>query len=813
MPNLGFSTSASAFGADIWKNNEATTTGINGSRGAIDRSAIDSIDNAPSIVSLSNLGGLTDSLTENFHGLPLARTNGHHSNRVAHQADTHFANLLSEMALDPSSFFPSLNGSSLSNGGGNTNGGVAPIAGLFNIQQSAPLPLPATSIGNELGHPLAADVALIGTPPNLRFCTCEERPVALYHCRDCDDYLCEPCKDAHKRVKLTRDHSVLAYNNAAPVAVGQSQPQSGIIRQTNAATPPTPPINNNNNHSRISMSAITPTITDVSVQPSNGCGVPSLLRENSMNGGFNSQLPAALNGGNAILFGILPLPGNGQLNLNNLNRLNITFDGHSIGNGTPNARNGCPEPSQIRSTSAAGRDYAEIMQNGPLFSFGSEGSGDGQLCRPWGIVIDKRYRVVVADRSNNRIQIFNKDGKYLTKFGTSGNAKGQFNRPAGVCVNSHNHIIVADKDNHRIQVFTENGEFILEFGCRGRQNSHFNYPWGVATNQFNHIAVTDTRNHRIQIFDASGQFLRKVGYEHNYFFKNLDSPRGIVFTRDDNVMVTDFNNHRVAILPKIGYPNELKVFGSEGTDGGQFMRPQGMTIDHMGNILVCDSKNNRIQVFTPDEYRCIAVFGQSSQVVDVTNLAALAISAPNSAKSSSIGSMNGHSSAHPLIAQFSEPPPPLPGSLPRSINGGSSASPPNTPPNAFGGHYDLPSPFHNGTTISPLQQQQTPISPPSLFSLNANHGGNISMSSPSTILSATTTTTSLGSSQGTHGSLSLASYGPGGLLPSSKTAFLNNLNGVPNLDPPLLDRPTDLAIAPDGRVYVVDFGHSCIRVF
>ena len=77
---------------------------------------------------------------------------------------------------------------------------------------------------------------------------------ALHHCRDCDDYLCEPCKDAHKRVKLTRDHSVLAYTNTAPTAIGQSQPQqSGIIRQNNAATPPTPPINNNNNHSRISM--------------------------------------------------------------------------------------------------------------------------------------------------------------------------------------------------------------------------------------------------------------------------------------------------------------------------------------------------------------------------------------------------------------------------------------------------------------------------------------------------------------------------------------------------------------------------------
>ena len=43
--------------------------------------------------------------------------------------------------------------------------------------QNAPPPPPATSIGNELDHPLAADVALIGTLPNIRFCTCEERPV------------------------------------------------------------------------------------------------------------------------------------------------------------------------------------------------------------------------------------------------------------------------------------------------------------------------------------------------------------------------------------------------------------------------------------------------------------------------------------------------------------------------------------------------------------------------------------------------------------------------------------------------------------
>lgn len=30
---------------------------------------------------------------------------------------------------------------------------------------------------------------------------------------------------------------------------------------------------------------------------------------------------------------------------------------------------------------------------------------------------------------------------------------------------------------------------------------------------------------------------------------------------------------------------------------------------------------------------------------------------------------------------------------------------------------------------------------------------------------------------------------------------------------PVLDRPTDLCVSPDGLIYVVDFGASCVRVF
>lgn len=81
-----------------------------------------------------------------------------------------------------------------------------------------------------------------------------------------------------------------------------------------------------------------------------------------------------------------------------------------------------------------------------------EGEADGQLCRPWGVCCDKTGRIIVADRSNNRIQIFNPNGSFSHKFGSHGIEAGQFDRPAGVTVDPNDRLIVADKDNHRIQV-------------------------------------------------------------------------------------------------------------------------------------------------------------------------------------------------------------------------------------------------------------------------------------------------------------------------------------------------------------------------
>lgn len=54
----------------------------------------------------------------------------------------------------------------------------------------------------------------------------------------------------------------------------------------------------------------------------------------------------------------------------------------------------------------------------PSCVFGREGEGEGELCRPWGVACDKEGHIVVADRSNNRIQVFKPDGTFRHKFGS-----------------------------------------------------------------------------------------------------------------------------------------------------------------------------------------------------------------------------------------------------------------------------------------------------------------------------------------------------------------------------------------------------------
>ncbi len=63
--------------------------------------------------------------------------------------------------------------------------------------------------------------------------------------------------------------------------------------------------------------------------------------------------------------------------------------------------------------------------------------------------------IVVSDSGNRRIQVFDKDGKFVTKMGASGSLEGYFDSLYGVAYNPvTKQLIVADQGNNRLQLFS-----------------------------------------------------------------------------------------------------------------------------------------------------------------------------------------------------------------------------------------------------------------------------------------------------------------------------------------------------------------------
>ena len=231
---------------------------------------------------------------------------------------------------------------------------------------------------------------------------------------------------------------------------------------------------------------------------------------------------------------------------------------------------------------------------------------------------NNEYLMAVADRSNNRVQVFKYDQNtnqlsVLNVFGSGpGTRHGQFDRPAGLCFNaSLGHIIVADKDNHRVQVFDFSGRYLFKFGDKGNRVGNFCYPWDVDACPVSHqIAVSDTRNRRVQLFTPYGQYVM-------HFSQPLDSPRGVGFLGEGRLVVSDFNKHRLLIFEKFSREHHPESSASsnsshssspsngqtprsigfgEGSGWGEFLRPQGLSV--CGQFVFCsDSRNNRVCMY------------------------------------------------------------------------------------------------------------------------------------------------------------------------------------------------------------------------
>ena len=114
------------------------------------------------------------------------------------------------------------------------------------------------------------------------------------------------------------------------------------------------------------------------------------------------------------------------------------------------------------------------------------------------------------DSANHRVQIFTKEGKFISTWGVQGAGDGEFNHPWGIEIDHNGDVFIADWRNDRIQKFDRDGRFLMKFGSSGQGDGEFNRPSGVAVDKEGIIYVTDFKNDRLQVFNADGSFITEL---------------------------------------------------------------------------------------------------------------------------------------------------------------------------------------------------------------------------------------------------------------------------------------------------------------
>jgi DNA-binding beta-propeller fold protein YncE len=124
----------------------------------------------------------------------------------------------------------------------------------------------------------------------------------------------------------------------------------------------------------------------------------------------------------------------------------------------------------------------------------------GVLLKPTMVAVDHDGNVYVADTLNNRIQIFDADGHFVSMFGRQGDAPGTFQRPKGIAIDADGHIWVADSSLDRIQIFDKEGHLLAYFGEAGTLPGQFGLPTGLFIDKQNRVIVAEQLKGRLQLF-------------------------------------------------------------------------------------------------------------------------------------------------------------------------------------------------------------------------------------------------------------------------------------------------------------------------
>jgi DNA-binding beta-propeller fold protein YncE len=112
--------------------------------------------------------------------------------------------------------------------------------------------------------------------------------------------------------------------------------------------------------------------------------------------------------------------------------------------------------------------------------------------------------LVILDRSGQRIQFLDQDGRLLGKFDTGVLAREGPTSEMGLAVDSEGNIYISNVGDSTVRVYDHSGHRMGAFGVSGMDLGEFLSPRGLWIDSTNRLFVADTNNRRIQVFRVGG---------------------------------------------------------------------------------------------------------------------------------------------------------------------------------------------------------------------------------------------------------------------------------------------------------------------
>lgn len=139
---------------------------------------------------------------------------------------------------------------------------------------------------------------------------------------------------------------------------------------------------------------------------------------------------------------------------------------------------------------------------------GKPGTSDDQFNKPTDVAFGPQGEIYVADGyGNSRVMKFAANGKFLGKWGQPGKGRGEFDLPHSIIVDAKGCVLVGDRENDRVQVFDTEGTLLEVWPGFA--------PYGMEFDSKGTLFVTDGRANKVLQLSSTGKVINSWGRKGN----------------------------------------------------------------------------------------------------------------------------------------------------------------------------------------------------------------------------------------------------------------------------------------------------------